>query len=231
DLDAASTKIVSLLSPPGAGSIRTRGLVVGHVQSGKTANFTSVISKAADTGYRFFLVLSGLSNALRNQTQKRLEQDLVALQPEDWITITEATRDFRQTINVNAFLSERQASKVLGVVKKNAGRLRRLRDWLRGARDEVLRACPILVVDDEADQASPNSHPDPVQRTAINRLIVELLLSLPKAAYVGYTATPFANLFIDPALEEDLYRRHFIVDLSRAEDYFSPERIVGPGPS
>ncbi len=230
ELDTASTKIVSLLSPPGAGSIRTRGLVLGHVQSGKTANFTSVISKAADAGYRFFLVLSGVSNALRNQTQRRLEEDLVALQPEDWIALTGPARDFREAANVNAFLSERQASKVLGVVKKNASRLRRLRDWLRAARDEVLRACPILVIDDEADQASPNAHPDPGERTAINRLLVELLLTLPKAAYVGYTATPFANLFIDPAPEEDLYPRHFIVDLPRAEAYFGPERIFGREP-
>ncbi len=230
ELDAASTKIVSLLSPPGAGSIRTRGLVLGHVQSGKTANFTSVILKAADAGYRFFLVLSGVSNALRNQTQRRLDQDLVALQPEDWIALTGPTRDFREAANVNAFLSERQASKVLGVVKKNASRLRRLRDWLRGARDEVLRACPILVIDDEADQASPNSHPNPGERTAINRLLVELLLTLPKAAYVGYTATPFANLFIDPAPEEDLYPRHFIVDLPRGAGYFGPERIFGREP-
>lgn len=230
DLDNSSTQIVALLRPPAAAQIRTRGLVLGHVQSGKTANFTAVIAKAADAGYRFFIVLSGLNNALRNQTQERLEEDLRIINSADWITVTDSVRDFRETRNVNAFLADQQSAKILGVVKKHGGRLRRLIHWLQGAQASVLQACPVLVIDDEADQASPNSHPDPEERTAINRLIVELLLSLPKAAYVGYTATPFANLFIDPTQPEDLYPRDFIVDLPRGEDYFGSERIFGRPP-
>ena len=227
-VDVSSTKIVSLLSPPGAGTIRTRGLVLGYVQSGKTANFTAVIAKAADAGYRFFLVLSGISNALRNQTQRRLDRDLV-LRSQDWIRLTDQVRDFHETTNVNAFLTDRQALTVLGVVKKNSARLRRLRDWLAGARPEVLQACPICIIDDEADQASPNAHPDPDERTRINDLLVELLGLLPKAAYIGYTATPFANLLIDPA-PEDLYPSDFILSLPRDDEYFGPERIFGRAP-
>lgn len=230
NLDVSSTQIVALLRPPAAAQIRSRGLVLGHVQSGKTANFTAVIAKAADAGYRFFIVLSGLNNVLRNQTQERLEEDLRIINSADWITVTDSARDFRETRNVNAFLADKQSAKILGVLKKNGGRLRRLINWLKKAQDTVLQACPVLVIDDEADQASPNSHPNPDERTAINGLIVELLLSLPKAAYVGYTATPFANLFIDPSQPEDLYPRDFIVDLPRGDGYFGSERIFGRPP-
>lgn len=229
-IDSASTRIVSLLDPPSKAQIATRGLVIGHVQSGKTANFTAVIAKAADVGYRFFIVLSGLNNALRNQTQVRLEDDLVATNPESWITVTDSESDFRVRSNVNAFLSERHSTKVLGVVKKHSGRLRRLITWLHSARPEILRACPILVIDDEADQASPNAHPNPEERTAINKLIIKLLKSVPKAAYVGYTATPFANFLIDPKGVEDLYPRDFIVDIPRGRDYYGAEQIFGRAP-
>jgi hypothetical protein len=226
-LDSASTKIVGCLGHPGRGTIRTRGLVVGHVQSGKTANYTAVIAKAADAGYRLCIVLSGMNNALRNQTQRRLTSDIISLNPEDWIALTSDTRDFRATENVNAFLGERQSLKVLGVIKKNSARLRRLRDWLTQAKTGVLQSCPVLIIDDEADEATPNSHPDPDERTAINHLLIELLRLIPKAAYIGYTATPFANLLIDPVPIEDLYPRDFIIALPKSADYFGPERIFG----
>ncbi len=226
-IDAASTRVVSMLDPPNLAKITTRGLVVGHVQSGKTANFTGVIAKAADVGYRCFIVLSGLNNALRNQTQARLDADLVSQNPENWIWLTHPEIDFQERANANAFLSERHTVKVVGVVKKQTSRLRRLKAWLQSARPEVLRACPVLIIDDEADQASPNAHPDPDERTAINRLIVQLLAGLPKAAYVGYTATPFANLLIDPSEPEDLYPRDFIIDIPKGKDYFGAEQIFG----
>lgn len=230
DIDEASTRVVSLLDPPGKAQIRTRGLVLGHVQSGKTASFTAVVAKAADVGYRFIIVLSGMNNVLRYQTQLRIDEDLIAANLEHWITVTDVQDDFAANTNVNSFLTEKHSTKVLGVVKKNSGRLKRLHKWLTGARPEVLRACPVLIIDDEADQASPNSHPKPDERTKINELIIKLLSDLPKAAYVGYTATPFANLFIDPTLPEDLYPRDFIVDLPRGKGYFGAEQIFGRAP-
>lgn len=230
DIDDASTRIVSLLDPPQKAKIQTRGLVLGHVQSGKTASFTAVIAKAADVGYRFIIVLAGLNNVLRYQTQVRIDEDLIAANLEHWITVTDIGSDFAIRTNVNSFLTDRHSTKVLGVIKKNGSRLERLHKWLTGARPEVLRACPILIIDDEADQASPNSHPNPEERTKINKLIVKLLTDLPKAAYVGYTATPFANLFIDPSLPEDLYPRDFIVDLPRGNGYFGAEQIFGRAP-
>ncbi len=200
------------------------------MQSGKTANYSAVITKAADVGYKFFIVLSGLTNALRSQTQERLQQELVDLNNNNWIALTSIDKDFFPTGsvgNVNAFLTEHHDYKVLCVVKKNATVLRRLLRWLRGAHKEVLSNCPVIVIDDEADQASVNTGEFEEKRTAINLRILELLAVFPKAAYVGYTATPFANVFIDPKLPEDLYPRDFIVSLPKPKGYFGTERIFG----
>jgi hypothetical protein len=228
DVDRESTKILSLLPHSGTGRIATRGLVMGSVQSGKTGNFTAVITKAADVGYKFFIVLSGLTNLLRSQTQGRLDADALQHNSDRWITLTNPDEDFTlpRSVNVNSFLTGNAAHRTICVVKKNAFRLRRLQRWLTGARPEILRACPILIIDDEADQASLNAHRDPARRTEINRLVVEILGALPKAAYIGYTATPYANFLTDPA-EGDVYPRDFIVDLDPPEAYFGPERIFG----
>lgn len=226
ELDKASTRILSLLPAPGTLTFSSRGLVVGSVQSGKTGNFTAVITKAADVNYRFFLVLSGMTDQLRNQTQSRIDTDALQHTRERWITITNVDEDFAQRTNVDSFLSARSGVRTIGVIKKNGPRLRRLLTWLRGARAEVLRNCSILIIDDEADQATPNAHRDPNRRTEINSLVVDLLGLLPKAAYVGYTATPYANLLGDTA-EEGIYPRDFIVDLPVSEAYFGPERIFG----
>jgi hypothetical protein len=226
DVDQSSTRIVSLLPFPGTVAFSTRGLVMGSVQSGKTGNFTAVISKAADAGYRFFIVLSGMTDLLRDQTQGRLDVDALQHNPERWITLTHVGEDFATHGNVNSFLTGKAAHRTICVVKKNAPRLRRLLNWLEGARPEVLRNCPILIVDDEADQATVNAHQDPARRTEINRLVVRMLDILPKAAYVGYTATPYANLLTDTS-EEDVYPRDFIVDLEVPDAYFGAERIFG----
>ncbi len=225
-LDRASSKIVGLLAPPGASEIRTRGLAIGYVQSGKTSNFTATIAKAADAGYRLFVVLSGVHNSLRRQTQLRLETQLVRPTERNWLLLTDAEGDFGSPGNVNAILADPDR-RCLCVVKKNATRLRNLLRWLNGAHRDVLVTCPILIIDDEADQASLNTGEDPARRTAINRALVTLLTRPPKIAYVGYTATPFANLFVDPAIPEDLYPRDFIIDLERPEGYFGPESIFG----
>ncbi len=227
-LDKASNKVVSLLQPPGLGVINTRGLVLGYIQSGKTANFSAVIAKAADVGYKLFIVLSGLTDPLRNQTQHRLSQELTELNRSNWVELTFPTEDFRPgpVGNVNAFLTRDNAHRVLGVVKKNAAVLRRLLIWLKAAHKDVISNCPVLIIDDEADQASVNASGSEEKRTTINRLILEILEVLPKAAYVGYTATPFATVFIDPSVK-DLYPRDFIIDLPRPANYFGAEQIFG----
>src|SRR4051794_38401974 len=229
DLGDASDKVVAHLpNPHGGGEFHCRGLVLGYVQSGKTTNFTAVIAKAADAGYRFFIVLSGIHDALRAQTQTRLNEQLWEPHPDLWYRLTNET-DFRPTDSVDALLAT-QNQRVLAIVKKNPSRLRALKRWLEGARSELLAACPILIIDDEADQASVNTAKPDRQASRINGLIRAIVGSLPKAAYVGYTATPFANVLIDPKDYRDLYPRDFIVDLPRPRMYIGPEAIFGREP-
>lgn len=229
DLNQSSTKVVANLpNPAGEGEYQCRGLVLGYVQSGKTTNFTAVIAKAADAGYRMFIVLSGIHDALRQQTQDRLNEQLWEPLPEKWHRLTNE-QDFRPTDNVDALLSTRD-QRVLAVVKKNGPRLRALKNWLFAARSEVLAACPVLIIDDEADQATVNTAKADRQPTRINGLIRAIVNGVPKSAYVGYTATPFANVLIDPKEYADLYPRDFIVDLPRPTVYIGPEAIFGREP-
>lgn len=232
-IDDASDRIVAWLQSPWASSIKTRGLVVGYIQSGKTANFTAVIAKAADAGYRFFIILSGTKTSLRSQTQERLDRELIQLNPANWFSPT-AQSDF-QLVGSKAdfFLAEKKYDKMLCVVKKNATILKKLIAWLKGASPDVLRRCPFLIIDDEADEASintaknqANTDPENRDRTAINRHLVSLLNMLPKAAYIGYTATPFASVLIDPR-PGDLYPRDFIVALPKPDGHFGTEKIFG----
>jgi Z1 domain len=228
-VDRSSSKIVGYLSPPGSSVIRTRGLVVGHVQSGKTTNFMSVIAKSADVGYRLFIILSGIHNSLRWQTQNRLNRQLIGSVEKQWFRLTDES-DFVSPGNANFLLAD-PGTRLVAVVKKNPSRLRRLTRWLDQAAPETLRNCPILVIDDEADQASIDVGTEE-QRSAINRRILELLegsgssRGTRKAAYIGYTATPFANLLIDPSAP-DLYPRDFVIDLEQPDGHFGTEVIFG----
>ena len=222
-LDAASTKIVAHLADPSIRGNKKKGLVVGHVQSGKTANYAAVMAKAADAGYRIGIVLSGIHNNLRKQTQVRLDNDLRI--PDLWDPLTDAEADFGQVPNGTA----RVASKLhmLAVVKKNSARLVRLREWLHHIPIEARRACPILLIDDEADQATPNTKAAHDEMSRINELIREIWSEIPTGTYCGYTATPFANVFMDPNDETGLYPEDFIVDLPRPEAYYGAEQIFG----
>ncbi len=217
-IDASSTKILALLDHPKQDGFHTRGLVVGFVQSGKTTNFTAVMAKAADRGYKLFIVLSGIHNTLRRQTQIRLVKDLVDANPGHWHQVTSETRDFTPPPNPKAFFASKDQSLLL-VVKKNAPVLRKLRTWLASA-GEYLEKCPTLIIDDEADQST-------VATTKINPLLFEVIDKFPKVGYVGYTATPFANLLIDPSVDEDFYPRDFIVNLPQPVGYHGTEVLFG----
>jgi Z1 domain len=171
-------------------------------------------------------------NTLRNQTQRRLERELLTeMYRKYWVTLTQDEQDFPNRMgNVDALLTDQHAQKILCVVKKNATVLRRLLQWLQVANKGILNNCPTLIVDDEADQASVNASGSEDKRTKINELLLQILSILPKAAYVGYTATPFANVFIDPSVPEDLYPRDFIVDLPKPIGYFGAQQIFGREP-
>lgn len=227
-LDDSSDRILRQLEPPTKDRFDVRGLVLGFVQSGKTTNFTAVIAKAVDAGYRLIIVLSGIDNGLRRQTNIRLKRELVGY-PDDrpnavrrppmglqWheFTTDDLHGDFRPGSVNQAALQGTQP--VLLVVKKNGHVLRRLLTWLRNSPDEVLRTLPVLVVDDEADLASVDtsgtyqtaedgadaSDPDYEPPSKINGLIRELLGLFDRRAYVAYTATPFANILIPHDTED-----------------------------
>lgn len=226
-IDRASSKVIAQLPCPAEARFSGRGLVLGYVQSGKTANFTAVASKAADVGFRLIIVLSGLTNSLRRQTQIRMESDLIARLPERWLSWTTADQDIGDIPMGAAGLLGAADRRNIAIVKKNAYRLRRLIRMLADANEPILRTCPVLVIDDECDQASVNSARLQEERTRINQLLIELLQLLPKVAYVGYTATPYANVLVDPNTPEDLYPRDFIIDLPRPVGYFGAERLFG----
>ncbi|MFD4727971.1 Z1 domain-containing protein [Streptomyces seoulensis] len=217
-LDESSTRVVSLLNHPKESSFSTRGLVVGYVQSGKTTNFTSVMAKAADRGYKLFIVLAGIHNGLRRQTQARLEQQLVEPNPSLWSQLTMVEKDFTPQANPASYFGKSNRTHVLCVVKKNATVLRKLARWLEEASD-YLQDCPALIIDDEADQAT-------VATKSINPLILDIMSNLPRSAYVGYTASPFANLLIDPSAK-DLYPRDFVVNLPKPAGHFGTEVLFG----
>jgi len=252
-LDDSTDKVLSHLEDPRSGGpneFQTRGLVLGHVQSGKTANYSALIAKAADLGYKLVIVLSGIDNGLRQQTQRRLDKELGLRRNEGvgepepgrrWIGLTTADLggDFQPgTVGHNVLQGNEH---VLAVIKKNASVLRRFIEWIReGAPPEL----PVLVVDDEADQASintggnrvPRDEGDPpedeIEPSVINGLIRSLLRSFRRVGYVAYTATPFANILIDHlAIDNevwlDLYPRDFIVTLPRMPGYVGAERLFG----
>lgn len=223
-IDDWSLRILSRLPDPRERSFDARGLVVGYVQSGKTANYTAVAARAADAGYRLIIVLSGIHNALREQTQFRLDQELTGEVPSGepsvgrpehgrrWKRLTQAGRDFAGVLDAGMLQGD---VPMLAVVKKHGGILRTLIDGLGAAGTDALAHIPTLVIDDEADQASVNTgdnrppadadlEPDELEAvdeetapSRINALIRELLSALPRRAYVAYTATPFANVLVD----------------------------------
>ena len=253
-LDDASDKVLQNINQPTDKPFDTRGLVIGYVQSGKTANYTSLMAKAADVGYRLFIVLSGMDNGLRRQTQIRLERELVGNSKEakqsvklpppgkQWHVFTsdEMYGDF-QPGNVNTAALQ-GAQPVLMVVKKNVHVLQKILDWLSSADKNTIRLLPTLVIDDEADQASidtrgtgsvederPECHEKP---SVINGLIRQLLNQFTHRSFVAYTATPFANILIpvnqsDTEYGTDLYPSSFIMALPKPKSYVGAEELFG----
>ena len=275
-MDEITDRILGLLeNPHRPGPWDRRGLVVGHVQSGKTANYTSLICKAADAGYKVFVVLAGIHNNLRSQTQMRLDEGFLgyesrphretqrrALRPigagtfdpeprTDTITNRSERGDFSRAVARN-FSINPGGRPLLFVVKKNARVLQNLLDWVEWAANSqdtetgrrIVTDVPLLVIDDEADHASvdtneqsfdENGQPDPDHNpTAINRCVRRLLRFFEKSSYVGYTATPFANIFIHENARtaeegEDIFPKSFIINLPVPSNYAGPVRIFGLG--
>lgn len=229
-LDAMSTEVVSLSEDPRQSAFRGRGMVVGYVQSGKTANMLAVIAKAVDAGYRFIIILAGLTNALRRQTQGRFETDLRARNQLGWHLHTsyEDAGDFQTPPNLWFSLMD-QAQ--VAIIKKNVTPLKRLIRTIEKTPPALREQMPVLIIDDECDQASVNASGSQFDTTAINGAIRTLLSRLPRVQYIGYTATPFANVLINPrtpkGLLDDLYPEDFICALPHPHGYSGAETLFG----
>ena len=260
--DTVTDKILSRLGNPEKHvPWDRRGMVVGHVQSGKTANYTGLICKAADAGYRLIIVIAGIHNNLRNQTQARIDEGFIGrdtgksheakkggakhiigvghFDPNNTpVSLTNTLRDFNKaTASTNTSEIDSYKVPVVLVIKKQSNTLRNLLQWLkdnsaRGDREMIDQ--PMLLIDDEADNASINTKYNKEEVTTTNRLIRELLNTFHRSCYVGYTATPFANIFIDPdqddeMLAEDLFPKDFIIGLDAPTNYFGGRKVFVEG--
>lgn len=269
-LDEITDQIIERIEDPSrVGSWDRRGLVVGHVQSGKTSNYTGVICKAADAGYKVIIVLAGVHKNLRSQTQMRLDEGFLGYE-----TLPGVTEDKLKPIGVglidsdpkirphwvtnradNGDLSRKVANQLgisagdrplLFVVKKNKSVLDAVLRWVNNNADEsgIVYGVPLLMIDDEADHASVDTKEKPKDQdgsfledhdpTAINAGIRQILKRFDQSAYIGYTATPFANIFIHDEGRtkdegEDLFPRSFIVNLPTPSNYDGPSRMFGIG--
>lgn len=237
-INQSADSIVAHLAEPLVPGDKRRGLVIGNVQSGKTANYAAVIAKALDEGYRFIIVLSGVHNNLRRQTQRRLDRDLgVEADGARWFRLTSSDGDIGRADLKNAASILAKNDRVIAVVKKYSTRLDNLRDFLASADPAMLRQTPILIIDDESDQATPDSSSKESEKPSeINRRIKEIWSRVENGTYLGYTATPFANVFMDPDDSDGLYPEDFISVMPTSKLYFGAEQLFGisdyrkPGP-
>jgi len=256
-LDRSTDELLDLLGDPAAKHAwKRRGLVVGDVQSGKTASYAALICKAADAGYRMIILLTGTLENVRRQTQERLDAAFIGFDSRDFlgktqlkhkrhigvglingardgVVFTSRDNDFRKNAASALNISlDAVREPVLVVTKKNKGVLNRLSSWLRAHnadRDGKIDL-PLLLIDDEADNASINTRQNPNETTAINRAIRDLLGLFKRSSYVGFTATPFANIFVDPSstdemLGDDLFPRDFIHVLEPPTNYVGMNRL------
>ncbi|MDD3876655.1 MAG: Z1 domain-containing protein [Bacteroidales bacterium] len=251
-----------------------RGLVVGYVQSGKTANFMGIINKAIDSGYRIVIVLAGMHENLRQQTQERIDEEVLGIDtnPEEkQKRIGVSTLPGEMYYPIDYFTESNLNPKkngdfnkkkrwgtppsidrpIIFVVKKNKSVLNNLRDYFQnwisifdedftykkdGANQ--FNNLPLLIIDDESDQASVNTKAsrdregEELDPTAINNCIRQILNLFRQKIYIGYTATPFANIFIHhdnqhTVLGRDLFPFAFIKTLGAPSNYLGPKEVFG----
>lgn len=256
NLGRISDEILDLCGNPNDSNFFVRGLVLGDVQSGKTANYTAICNKAADTGYRIIIVLAGIQENLRKQTQERLDAEFTGRKSEYYLNpkieegvknkpvgvgrygvdkkiaaFTSVTKDFDSGIlRSNNLGVENVNCPVVLVIKKNKSILNNLIKWL--SNNNTLNVAgkidlPLLLIDDEADNASVNTKDIDSAPAAINECIRRLLRLFNRVTYLGITATPFANIFINPGSDDDLFPADFIYTLIAPTNYIGAERIFG----
>jgi len=271
DLDDFTDKILNkCVNPKKSGSWDRRGMVVGYVQSGKTSNYVGLINKATDAGYKVIIIIAGTISSLRRQTQERIDSGYVGRSSSDFLEkklnsivgvgqyqvnteIYPLTSSFYIRGDEGDFNQKSRIpigkNPVVFVIKKNKGILEKLIDWL--SRDVNIRDVdgtprlfdvPALIIDDEADAASVNASKSIVDIKTINKLIRTLLSLFNQNTFVGYTATPYANLFISQdyndeltttvknkqyKIGEDLFPRDFIINIKAPTNYIGAAKIFG----
>lgn len=271
DLDDFTDRILDkCVNPKKTGSWDRRGMVVGHVQSGKTSNYVGLINKATDAGYKVIIIIAGTISSLRRQTQERIDSGFVGRSSSDFLEkklnsivgvgqyqvnteIYPLTSSFYVKGDEGDFNQKARIpigkNPVVFVIKKNKGILEKLIDWL--SRDVNIRKVddtpklfdvPALIIDDEADAASVNASRDINDIKTINRLIRTLLNIFNQNTFIGYTATPYANLFISQEYDkeaitevkrkqykigEDLFPRDFIINIKAPTNYIGAAKIFG----
>lgn len=249
--DTLDTKLMNYLGNPNSdNNFFKRGLIIGDVQSGKTSTYIGLMCKAADAGYKVFILLTGTIESLRKQTQERVEEGFVGVnmvadttggvrvgvgidnKPIRAMALTSRKSDFTgDSDKIAVSLADKDA--VVFVIKKNSSVLEKLTKWLLKLNaDPVTKKIdlPMLLIDDEADNASINTGETKEDPTKINKMIRNLASVFTKSNYVGFTATPFANVFIDPETTEkmetqDLFPEDFIVTLPTPITYIGAMNI------
>ncbi|WP_099366450.1 Z1 domain-containing protein [Sphingobacterium sp. 1.A.4] len=260
-LDRLTDSILDNLFDPSLKiTINKKGLVVGQVQSGKTANYTGLVCKAADAGFKLIIIMAGIHNNLRSQTQLRIDESFLGFDTQHTrafdqrsiqigvgdpyfgspivahsLTSSIEKGDFTQGAANALGLNFNTSEPIVAVIKKNPHVLRRIHQWLAAQANEdnelgrVIRNKSLLLIDDEADNASINISNDPERQSSINGWITQILNLFGKNAYVGYTATPFANIFI-PLDDQNLFPRNFIKNIPAPSNYIGPEKVFGFSP-
>jgi hypothetical protein len=260
-LDRITDSILdNFFDPTLKATVNKKGLVVGQVQSGKTANYTGLICKAADAGFGLIIVLAGIHNNLRSQTQIRIDESFLGFDTQHTrafdqrsiqigvgdpyfgppivahsLTSSIEKGDFTQGAANALGLNFNTSEPIVAVIKKNPHVLKRIHLWLGAqATDDselgrIIRNKSLLLIDDEADNASINISNDPEMQSSINGWITKILKLFGKNAYVGYTATPFANIFI-PLDDQNLFPRNFIKNIPAPSNYIGPEKVFGFSP-
>lgn len=238
EIEKTTLKILKRLNSDTTETGPVKGLVIGNVQSGKTANMAALMAMAADWGWNMFVVLSGTIENLRIQTQNRLFDDLNQQGTIWWRSLEHLSKncDISQKAQ-NLHFDSTSKERYFTVCLKNSARLSKLIQWAQADKNKQGQM-KILVIDDEADQAGINTgNVDVEERKKINKLICALVngknekgeeISSKYLAmnYIGYTATPYANI-LNEAGEESLYPRNFITTLAVSKEYFGPQQIFG----
>lgn len=247
-----------LFNPEMKEGISKYGLVVGQVQSGKTSNYTGLICKAADAGFKIIIVLAGIHNNLRSQTQLRLDEGFLGFDTQHQrafdangimlgvgrfnklgiahsITTSLEKGDFTLPAANSLGINFNTSEPIIAVVKKNSSVLARIITWLSSKAialsdgTRIIDNKSLLIIDDEADNASINTNPEEDKSTRINGQIRDIIRLFHRSGYVGYTATPFANIFI-PIEEDQLFPRDFIINIPAPSNYIGPDKIFGITP-